>query len=54
MKRVNDFKLEENFWQPGSWNGEGITNMWSKIWHGLYLYLRTEVNSNKIGCMEKI
>ena len=35
MKRVNGFGLEENIWEPGSWNGEGITKLWSTIWHGL-------------------
>ena len=53
MKRVKYFQLEENVWGLGSWNGEGITNMWSKIWHRLYTYLRTERNINKMGCMEK-
>ena len=27
--------------------------MWSKRFHGLYPYLRTEGNSNTIGCMDK-
>ena len=31
MKRVKDFGLEESFWEMGSWNGEGITNLWPKI-----------------------
>ena len=53
MKRVKDFGLEENVWEPGSWNGEVITKLWSKIWHRLDPYLRTEVTSNKIGFMEK-
>ena len=53
MKRVKYFGLEENVWEPGSWNGEGITKIWSKIFHRLDPYLRTEGNSNKIGCIEK-
>ena len=36
MKRVKGFGLEENFCEPDSWNGEGTTNTWSKIWHRLY------------------
>ena len=47
------FGLEENVWEPGSWNGEGIKKPWSSIWHRLYPYLRTEGNINKISCMEK-
>ena len=53
MKQVEDFGLEENVSEPGSWNGEGITKLWSTIWHRLVPYLRTEGNSNKIGCTEK-
>ena len=53
MKRVKDFGLEENVWEIGSSNGEGITKLWSTIWHRLDSYLRTEINSNKIGFMEK-
>ena len=52
MKQVKDFGLEENFWEPGSWNGEGNTNMWSTIWHRLDSYIFTEGDSNKIGCMD--
>ena len=50
---MKDFGLEENVWELGSWNGEGITKIWSKFCHRLDPYLRTEGNSNKIGCMEK-
>ena len=53
MKRVKYFRLEENVWEPGSCNGEGITKLWSKQIYRLDPYLCTEVNSNKIGCMEK-
>ena len=53
MKRVKYFGLEGNFWELGSWNGEGITQLWSTIWHRLDTYLSTEGNSNKMGCMEK-
>ena len=53
MKRVEDFGLEENIWEMGSWNGEGTTKLWSTIWHRLDPCLRTEINSNKTGCMEK-
>ena len=42
MKRVKDFWLEENVWGPVSWNGLGIKNTWSTIWHRLDTYLRTE------------
>ena len=54
MKRVKDFGLEENVWKPGSFNGEGIKNLWSTIWHRLNTYIRTEGDSNKIRCMKKI
>ena len=54
MKQVKDFGLEDNVWEPSSWNGAGITNLWSKICHRLDTYLCTEGNSNKIGCMEEI
>ena len=50
MKRVKDFGLEENVWEPSSRNGEIITNIWSTIWHGLDTYLPKEGNSNEIGC----
>ena len=53
MKQVINFVLEENVWEPRSWNGEGITNMWSKKWHRFDTYLCTEGYRNKIGCMEK-
>ena len=53
MKQVKDFGLKENVWEIGSWNGEGIKKLWSTIWHGLDIYLHIEINSNKIGCMEK-
>ena len=53
MKRVKDFGLEQNVWEPGSWNGEGITKLWSTIWNRLDNYLLTKGNSNKIGCMDK-
>ena len=36
MKRVKDFGLEENVWEPGSWNGEVITKLWSIICNRLY------------------
>ena len=52
-KRVKYVALEESVWEPGSQNVEGITKLWSTIWHRLDPYLRTEGNSNKIGCMEK-
>ena len=52
MKQVKDFGLEENVWEPGSWNGEVNTNMWSTIWHRLDPYLFTEGDSNKICCMD--
>ena len=53
MKPVKYFGLEENVWEMSSWNGEGITKLWSTIWHRLDPYLHTEINSIKIGCMEK-
>ena len=37
----------------GSWNGEGITKLWSKNWHRLDPCIHTEINIDKIGCMEK-
>ena len=52
MKRVKYFGLEENVWKPDSWNGEGITKLWSKKLYRLYAYLFIEVNINKIVCME--
>ena len=52
MKRVKYFGLEENVWEMGSWNREGITQLWSTIWHWLDTYLRTEINSNKISFTE--
>ena len=27
MKRVKYFGLEDNVWEPGSWNGEGTTKL---------------------------
>ena len=47
MKRVKYFGIEENVWEPGSWNGEVITKLWSTVWHRFYPCLRTEENSNK-------
>ena len=52
-KRVKYFGLEENVWEPGSWNGQGITKLWSTIWHRLDPYLLTKVNGKKIGCTER-
>ena len=45
MKRVKYFGLEENVWEVGSWNEEGITKLWSEIWHRLDPYLPREINS---------
>ena len=53
MKRVKYFGLKETVWEMCSWNGEGIKNLWSIIWHRLYTYLRTERNISKMGCMDK-
>ena len=53
MKQVEDFRLEENVWKPGSQNGERIKKLWSKIWHRLNTYLCIEGDSNKISCMNK-
>ena len=36
MKRVKYFGIEENVWQPGSWNREVITKLWSTVWHRFY------------------
>ena len=52
MKQVKYFGLEENVSEMVSWNGEGITKLWSTIWHRLDSYLRTEINSNKISFTE--
>ena len=53
MKRIKDFGSEQNIWVMGSWNGEGITKLWSTIGRMLDTYLSTEINSNTICCTEK-
>ena len=53
MKQVKDFGSEQNIWEMGSWNGEGITKLWSKNWHRLDPCIHTEINIDKMGCMEK-
>ena len=53
IKPVKALGIEENFWEPGSCNGEGITKLWSTVWHWLDPYLCTGGNSNKTGCTEK-
>ena len=52
MKQVKYFGLEENVSEMVSWNGEGITKLWSTIGCMLDPYLSTEINSNKICCTE--
>ena len=53
MKRVKDFGSEQNIWEMGSWNGEGITNLWSTIWNRLDPCLFAETDIDNIGCMQK-
>ena len=54
MKRVKYFGLEKHFSGTGFMEWRRNRQYMVKIWHRLYHYLCTEVNSTRIGCIEKI